>query len=197
MPPFMVTTMNILYRSLLVMCATVCAVMPARRGLAEEAQNFVLSAKVGALMPGSVYVDPPDRDFDSDVGFFAWLDADAVVARRFSVGLAGLVTTPDIRDSDTLILSGGVTFKARFSISDVVHVRPGLLIAYQRTDSDAQSEPANGLNVGGILETAFGSASVKPVLQMGFISQPTGGSDCCTLTFAPIFYVLGGVEYGQ
>jgi len=86
--------------------------------------------------------------------------------------------------------------KLRFALDKVI-VRPGLSLGYQVIAPDGGAS-TKGLDVGAVLDCAFQvSPSLVGLLQLGFVSQPAGGNDDVTLTFAPIFYLAVGVQVGR
>ncbi|MEO1338406.1 MAG: hypothetical protein AAFV29_22380, partial [Myxococcota bacterium] len=56
---------------------------------------------------------------------------------------------------------------------------------------------SNGLNLGAQVELTYGEANLKPAVQIGFVTQPTGGAECCEVLFSPIFYLSAGVVYSN
>jgi hypothetical protein len=181
--------------------AALSRAQPPMGEVADDEESWNLGLKAGLLASGSVYVEIADRSFDTSAGPLLLLSADAVVAKRFSLGVFLLNAHPSVTvlgtDYDTSITTMGTTLKGRFGPSGGVSIRPGMAFGYQRLSSDATSaDDVQGLDLGVLVEVSIPTGSVRIPLEFGIISQPVGGNDDTEITFAPIFYLAGGVEFG-
>ena len=169
---------------------------------AEEpaTQSWNLGIKAGFLAPGSVYVEEVDEDFDLNAGPLLLATFDAMVAPKLSIGVFLLHARPTVtvfdEDYDANITTFGGTIKGRFGGADALQVRPGLAVGYQLISSDEGVDDVKGLDVGGLVELSIPAGSIRVPIELGFISQPAGGNDDSDVTFSPIFYLAGGIEFG-
>ncbi len=167
----------------------------------SDDENWSVGLKAGALMGGSVYVERFDESFDSNPGALFLVTLDAVVGRRISLGAFLLHARPSVTvldtDYDTPITTVGATIKGRFGPSGGVSIRPGIALGYQRMTIEGQdTDEVKGLDLGAMLEVSIPAGGVRIPFEVGIISQPVGGNDDSEVTFAPIPYLAGGVEFG-
>ena len=75
-------------------------------------------------------------------------------------------------------------------------VRAGLILAYQMTSGDVFDD-VEGFNAGFTGEYVITLKDKKAVvIELGFTSQPAGGNADADVTWAPIFYLTVGYEFG-
>jgi hypothetical protein len=161
-----------------------------------QSQTWNMNFKGGILLPGTVTIE--GFDVDTDMGWIANIAYDALVAEKVSMGgyffYAGV--TPEDSDESANILTIGGTVKGRFTLSSGTQIRPGLILAYQMTSGSAFDD-VKGLNVGFTGEVAFPLKDHRAVVaELGFTSQPSGGNSDADVTWAPIFYLTVGYEFG-
>ncbi len=122
--------------------------------LAQE-QKWSANAKFGLLFPGTVTISPPGVDVDTEMGWILNLKADALMSPKFSIGaLVSFAGTSAEESSESVsIMNFGGTMKAWFPLESGWHIRPGAVLAYQLTTSDAFDD-VSGLNVGAFVEGA-------------------------------------------
>jgi len=159
-------------------------------------ESWAAGLRVGPLFPGSVWIDD-EVELDTGTGVVLAANVDAVVARRFSFGGYVLFAhIPSESGEDSATLKGlGVALRGRFG--SFLQVRPGVLLGYQSTGGDFDEVMGMGVGVDVELATAVGTSDAFPLLNFGFITQPTGGNDDIDLTFGPLFYLAGGIEFGR
>ena len=186
-----------LFRSvtLLIIMLTVCLT-----GMANaQGQKWAANAKFGLLFPGTVTISPPGVDVDTEMGWILHVKADALLSPKFSMG--GLIsfagTSAEESSESVSIMNFGGTLKGWFPLESGWQIRPGILLAYQLTTSDAFDD-VNGFNIGAFAELAIPLKNRynAVVAELGFISQPAGGNEDADVTWAPVFYLQLGYEFG-
>ena len=165
----------------------------------SAAKSWYAAVKGGFLMDGEAHVSGDfEGDVDTNSGTMLLLSADSIMAPKLSVGAFLLYAQSGIEGEDASIMTLGGTLKARFAFG-TFQLRPGLALGYQtiNPDSSAAAADSTGLDVGFGCEASF---PINPKLnfvgEVGFITQPAGGNDDVEFTFGPIWYVVGGVEFG-
>ena len=163
-----------------------------------QKQSWNWNFKGGILLPGTVSVE--GFDGDTNMGWIINTAFDAVVAEKFSMGgylfYSGTSEAESGEDLSANIMSIGGTLKGRFALQGGTQLRPGVILAYQLTTGDAFDD-VTGLNVGFTLEAAFPLKDYNAIVaEIGFSSQPTGGNSDADVTWAPIFYLTVGYEFG-
>jgi hypothetical protein len=92
-----------------------------------------------------------------------------------------------------------VNLYPQISCPSVVRLKAGFsyeALAYQITTGDAFDD-VKGLNVGFTFEAAFPLKDFKAIVaELGFTTQPSGGNADADVTWAPIFYLTVGYEFG-
>ncbi len=161
-----------------------------------QKQSWNMNIKGGIMLPGTVTVE--GYDADTEMGWIGNLAFDALLAEKVSMGgflfYAGI--TPEDLDESANILGIGGTIKARFTLKSGMQIRPGLVLVYQMTSGDA-FEDVKGFGVGFTGEVVFPLKDFNAIVaEIGFTSQPSGGNEFVDVTWAPIFYLTLGYEFG-
>jgi hypothetical protein len=162
-------------------------------------QSFNVGLKAGVLFPGTVDVEGVDLDLEAGPLFHA--SVDLVVAPKLSLGAFLLFarTQPEDIDRDVSILTLGATIKGRFiGGPGELQLRPGIMLGYQKISVENVSDDSTGMDVGAVAELSipFGGGFTAALIELGFITQPVGGNDDAEITFGPIFFLTGGIEFG-
>ena len=161
-----------------------------------QSQSWNFNIKGGILLPGTITIE--GYDVDTDMGWIANAAFDALLAEKISMGgyffYAG--TSPEESDESANIMTIGGTLKARFTLQGGTQIRPGVIFAYQITTGDVFDD-VNGFNIGFTGEVAFPLKNKNAIVtEIGFTSQPSGGNADADVTWAPIFYLTVGYEFG-
>ncbi len=163
-----------------------------------ETSESSFSLKAGMLFEGEFYSDPPDAYFATDSGLMLQLNLETMLAEKMSAGVLYSRANTAVSNDDTVINTYGVTLKAHINPDKAIKIRPGIAIGYQTIEFDSsQSDNIKGLGIGAFIELLFSNiAGVDVVTELGFITQPAGGNEDIDLTFAPIMYLTGGINFG-
>lgn len=158
-------------------------------------ERFGIGAEGGMVMPGAMHVK--STSYDTSPAPFAIVYADLVAGGFLSFGVAGIFASPRVEDiGHATLLDFAATFKARISLSRTLQLRPGITLGYQLVTGGP--EDVKGFDPGLTISFALrASRSTAIVLDGGFLSQPLGGSEHATVTFAPIAYAAIGLEVGR
>ena len=163
---------------------------------ALQAQNWNMNIKAGAIFPGTVTIE--GIDFGTETGWILNSAYDAILVEKLSMGgyffYAG-VTEEESGEGANIMTIGG-TIKARCPLQSGNQVRAGLILAYQMTSGDVFDD-VEGFNAGFTGEYVIALKNKKAVVvELGFTSQPAGGNADADVTWAPIFYLTVGYEFG-
>ena len=162
----------------------------------KQAWNW--NIKGGIMLPGTVSVE--GYDADTEMGWIVNTAFDALVAEKLSMGgyffYSGITEAETEESLGANIMTIGGTLKGRFALRGGTQLRPGVIFAYQITTGDAFDD-INGLNVGFTFEASFQLKDYNAIVaEIGFTSQPSGGNEDVNVTWAPIFYLTVGYEFG-
>ena len=161
-----------------------------------NAQNWNMNIKGGMMLPGTVTIE--GVDFDTESGWIINTAYDAMVAEKLSMGgyffYSGI--TAEYNGEGANIMAIGGTLKGRFKMRGGNQIRPGIIFAYQMTSGDVFDD-VEGLNVGFTGEFVLPLKNNNAVVaEVGFTTQPAGGNADADVTWAPIFYLTVGYEFG-
>jgi hypothetical protein len=161
-----------------------------------NAQNWNMNIKGGVMLPGTVSIE--GVEFDTETGWIINTAYDAMVAEKLSMGgyffYSGV--TAEYNGEGANIMAIGGTIKGRFPMRGGNQIRAGIILAYQMTSGDVFDD-VEGLNVGFTGEFIFPLKNKKAVVtEIGFTTQPAGGNADADVTWAPIFYLTVGYEFG-
>jgi hypothetical protein len=101
----------------------------------------------------------------------------------------------------------GGSIKVPIPVSQSIRVTPAFNMGYRRIHSKLASEvrwsiysdvettgDVNALGLNGAVQVTFLTGSlISPFVEAGFVSEPVGGNQFTTMTFAPAFYFTAGV----
>jgi hypothetical protein len=85
----------------------------------------------------------------------------------------------------------GLVIKAKFSASRMLLIVPTVYVGYRSYDGEAGE--GLGLNFSTIFQ--FPMDNISPFVDIGFMTQPTGGNDETDITYSPVFIIGGGVSF--
>lgn len=168
---------------------------PAATAAPQDAA-YEAGASIGIWLPGTIDID--GFDFDKDAGFLLRAFADMYVAPKFAVGAYFNYTSSEVEGLDATSVEFGMALKPRFFLSPDISVKPGLNIGYRNSSIDIPaSDNVDGLAVNLSVELQYHlGTGLIPFLDIGFLSQPTGGNSDSDVTWAPIFYINFGAAFG-
>jgi hypothetical protein len=167
----------------------------------EAPQSYTFAIKGGLSLgaPGKVaYGDWPEQKPKTSPLIKA--DLDGILVEKLSMGLTVMYNSLSVENfnkaSNYWIIGG--TIKPRFTLDNGSQIRPAMVIGYNYIKNDDMKDNSNGLDVGFQLELTFPLQDAKWIVtEFGFFSQPVGGDPDYKLTFAPIFYIAAGIEFGK
>jgi hypothetical protein len=167
----------------------------------EAPQSYTFGIKGGLSLtgPGKVaYGDWPAQKPKTSPLIKA--DLDGILVEKLSMGVTAMYHSFSVENNDKsanhwLI---GATIKPRFTLDNGSQIRPAMVIGYNYIKNEDMEENSDGLDVGFQLELTFPLQDSKWIVtEFGFFSQPVGGDPDYKLTFAPIFYIAAGIEFGK
>lgn len=92
----------------------------------------------------------------------------------------------------------GFILKARLSASELLLIKPGVYVGYRLYSGDyayAGEPPGDGLGVNASVALQYQLQKVKPFIDLGILTQPSGGNVLTDFTFGPIFQISLGVTF--
>ena len=193
--------------------AIIVAVLSAAPGFAQDQSEFKpfdFGISVGMLMPGEIGIARVGDIATSSSPIFK-AHFDAYLIEKLSMGLfasyltmtmdhfkGSSETIPDAYNSATGF-EVGFTIKPCFKLNEGLTMKPGVECGYRNISpevlEDVEGGAVDGFALGANVEFKFKTGGVSPFIMPGFISQPAGGNDFSDVTWAPIFYVAGGIEF--
>jgi hypothetical protein len=182
----------------LVVAALVVSLAAFPAAAQKSAGDGEFSAAAGLWLGGQVSLDDYDVTVDKDPGLLLHLSYDLFLNERLSLGFYSFLSPITIEDSDSyLMVEGGFSVKNRFKISEKgTLVKPGLCFGFRTVEIDVgeYSETMIGMALDLSVEFQFFVNNLKPLLDVGFITQPVGGvPDYTYVDWGPIFYIAGGL----
>jgi hypothetical protein len=190
-------------RAKVLVIVSLCIAFLVTPGLSAQTASQELDAEVGISLgiwlPGTILIE--GYDVDKDGSLLLRLIADYYVAPRLAVGAYFNTSSGKLEESVAFSTwEIGMAFKPRFVLSDELALKPGLGIGYRSgvAKYGGYSSPdIDGFAVNGGVELQYhlGTGPI-PFVELGFLSQPVGGTSQIDIVWAPIFYLSAGVGYG-
>ncbi len=148
---------------------------------------------MGYMFEGEIYVWYPN--VYGSVGETFLLKADYTAYFSDFIGLGGYINYGNPYYSgfgEISMAELGVVFKGRFQIGEKMLAKFPPYVGYRTYGNDAGQ--GLGINLSSVLEYQA-SEKIKPFLDVGFLTQPTGGNDFSDMTFGPTAAVTLGVAF--
>lgn len=158
--------------------------------MGQELPKSELSVSVGYMTEGEVYVWTPN--VYGSVGETVLFRADFTGYFSDYFGVGGYLSYANPyywAFGNVSMYEVGFVMKGRFKAGEKVLIKIPAYVGYRGYGNEAGQ--ALAINLSGVFE--YQGEQVKPFLDVGFLSQPTGGNDATTMTFSPTFQVSVGV----
>jgi hypothetical protein len=154
---------------------------------------------VGAWLGGEVYLEYYDVDINKETSILLQGFADFYLIEKLAMGVYVNYSSASFEETDetATIYEFGISIKPRFILSGgSLAIKPGIQLGYRGESVDIKgADDVKGFGVNLSIEFQFNiHSNIAPFGIIGFLSQPAGGSDDTNVTFAPIFYVGGGIS---
>jgi hypothetical protein len=164
---------------------------------APQDTEYEVGASAGFWLSGTIDVEGVDADKDSS--FLLRAFADMYVTPKFAIGAYINYSPTEVEGVESSATEFGMAIKPRFFMSPEISIKPGLNIGYRALSADEEfADDVDGLAVNLSIEGQYHmeDSLVIPFVDIGFLSQPTGGNDFADITWAPIMYISFGAAYG-
>ena len=168
----------------------------AQSAFTARTRDFGISA--GLLFEGSAYFAEPDAYSAHTEAVMVRVFYDQFIMDQLAFGVFGQAALTDFprytTDSGATLIEAGFSIKPRFFIGEKVAMKPGLNVGYRvyQAEDDFVAGDGLGLNLGVEFQYDMGAAFL-PFGEIGFLSQPWGGSDDTDITYDPIMYLQVGI----
>ncbi|MCI0750399.1 MAG: hypothetical protein L0Y35_01035 [Flammeovirgaceae bacterium] len=164
---------------------------------AQDLKKTEFSVSLGYLFEGEIYLAEFDQYSSFGESILLRIQFDnyfASMGSRFGIGAYYNYASPYMGaiDDSFAMHEFGVAFKARLSASESLLIKPMLNVGYRTYDDD---ESSTGLGINGAVDLQFFAGKLKPFVELGILSQPSGGNDLTDATFAPIFQISAGLTF--
>lgn len=92
----------------------------------------------------------------------------------------------------------GIVLKARFNASEQIQIKPGIYTGYRAYSGglDPGEPPGTGFGLNATVAFQYQlNEKIKPFIDLGIMTQPTGGNDATDITYGPTFQVNVGITF--
>ena len=167
------------------------AIAPRASGQAE------LSVSGGFLLPGEAYVEEGDFYPETDLSPMVSFSFDSYQSPTLGFGVFLNAASLSVEGEGGTMFTLGGAIKPRWMVGAAKDytLDIGLLIGYRSVSSDEFNDSIEGLALNCLIELTKPSATRDLIFSLGFISQPTGGNEDITVTWAPIFHIGIGTSF--
>ncbi len=158
--------------------------------LGQDLPKSEFSFSAGYLFEGEVYVAYPN--VYGSVGETFHMRADYVGFFGDNFGMGGFVSYSNPYYWGTTVSAAefGFVAKARFKAGENLVVKFPLYVGYRSYGNNA----GQGLGIDFSGQLSFPMEKVRPFVEVGFITQPIGGTDFSDMTYGPVFLVALGIS---
>jgi len=156
-----------------------------------------LSVSGGFLLPGEAYVEEFDFYPDIDLSPMVSLSYDSyqISSLGFGVFLNAASLSVEGEGGTMITLGGAVKPRWMVGAAKDLTLDIGLGIGYRSVSSDEFEDSIQGLALNCLIELTKPMTTHDLIFSLGFISQPTGGNEDITVTWAPIFHLGVGISF--
>jgi hypothetical protein len=163
---------------------------------AQELRKDEFAISVGYLFAGELYVYAPvNRYFSFGESYIVKLEYAhyfEAMSKRFGAGLYVSTANPYYGAFENVSMAElGILLKGRFNVSEKVQIKPWAYVGYRSYGSKA----GQGLGVNANVAFQYQMQKIKPFVEIGFLTQPDGGTDAATATFGPTFQTSIGLAF--
>ena len=158
--------------------------------ICAQGEKNEFGVSVGLLTAGEYYVAEFDVYQGTGSGLMLHTFYDHFVAEHFGLGVFFSFSRPELNffEEPASYTEVGLALKPRFFLGDNFTVKPGLNLGYRVINESFIEDPVTGLGIDLTTEIQFNIAGAfKPYVDLGFITQPTGGNEDSDITFGPVF----------
>lgn len=163
---------------------------------AQDLKKSEFSLSLGYMFEGEVYMW--EGDFYGSVGETLLLRAEydnyfKGMGNRLGIGIFYTYGSPWYDGYENVTMHEiGAVLKARLSAGDKWLIKPGAYFGYRSYGAEA----GTGLGINGSVAFQYHlSDKVKPFVDLGILTQPTGGNEETDITYAPVFQINFGVTF--
>ena len=158
-----------------------------------EGKTLDVGVTAGYWFSGNVVIQ--GVDIDKDGAFLLRLFADSYLVPK--VGFGGYFNFSPYSQGGISItmFEFGASIKPKFFLAPDLAIKPGLNLGYRFTTSDYDVAEISAFGINLSVEIQKSLSSVIVFGEFGFLAQPSGGNSTVEVTFAPIFYVAGGIAF--
>ena len=176
-----------------IMLALALTVLEAR---GQDLKSNEFSVSLGYMFEGEVYMWEPN--FYGSVGETFLIKAEfdhyfGGLAGKFGIGAYYSFANPYYDGFEEVMQHEiGAVIKLRLPIGDNFQIKPGAYFGYRLYGDNA----GQGLGINGSVALQYQlNEKIKPFLELGILSQPTGGNDDTDITYSPVFQVSAGITF--
>lgn len=168
------------------------------QGFTARSGDFGISANL--WLSGNIALHAWGTDVTKNTAPLVHIFYDAYLMDKLSMGLFINYSPASIGTASigVTMIDIGFSIKPRFLVANgEVAIKPGINIGYRTGASESGNMDAmDAMALNGSVEIQFSpDAQLMPFIEIGFITQPVGGNDITGVSWAPIFYVGGGVVF--
>lgn len=120
---------------------------------------------------------------------------DAYLMPKFAMGAYLNFSPIDQYGYSITMIEFGVSLKPRFFMNDEFAIKPGLNIGYRTLSGEDEEAEADGLGVNLSVEVQKAMETMILSFEGGFLSQPVGGNEWVSISWAPIMYLGVGLTF--
>lgn len=164
----------------------------------EEDLNVDFSGLAGLLLPGELYISDGSYEAYPETAMspFFILALDLSQSKALSFGAYYQFTSMgyDAADGVDIFHTIGISISPLFYTQTLV-IKPNIRLGYRIIPGYyATSDPIEGFAADFGLQFQKRAQGLQPIVEIGFITQPSGGNDAVFFEFSPIFYFAAGIK---
>jgi len=158
-----------------------------------EGRSLDVGVTAGYWFGGNVVIQ--GVDVDKDGAFLLRLFADSYLVPKLAFGGYFNFSPYSQAGVSITMFEFGASIKPKFILAPDLAIKPGLNLGYRFTTSDFGPAEISAFGINLSVEVQKSLSSVIVFGEFGFLAQPSGGNSDVEVTFAPIFYVAGGIAF--
>jgi hypothetical protein len=158
-----------------------------------EGKTLDVGVTAGYWFGGNVVIQ--GFDVDKDGAFLLRLFADSYLMPKLALGGYFNFSPYSQEGISITMFEFGASIKPKFLLAPDLAIKPGLNFGYRFTTSDIDVAEISAFGINLSVEVQKSLSTVIVFGEFGFLAQPSGGNSTVEVTFAPIFYVAGGIAF--
>jgi len=166
----------------------------------QDLKKSEFSISLGYMFEGEMYADEFDAYFSVGETILIRAEYDYYLSDYIGIGPYYTLGFPFYSTyyEEVTMNEFGAVIKGRFPVGEQLTIKPGVYFGYRAYSGDAYLgvDPGNGMGLNVSVAAQYNlKGKIKPFVDLGILTQPSGGNDETNITYGPTFQMNFGITF--